>query len=245
MPAVSNPDPGKGVFETLLVVGGRPIELDAHLARLTASLRALFGAEPGAEASAAVRDGARELALGRLRLTATPQPTGGIGLSVTGEETDPALIFPPATRAISLRSLPFPGGLGAHKWVDRALLERAEAQSPALPLLVDRDGSVLEASRANVFAVKGGVLTTPAADGRILPGVTRALAIEIARKEGAEPRQAPLTRGALLEADEVFLTSAVRGVEPVGSVDGTEIQAGGELTRLLAGELRRRWGVPD
>jgi para-aminobenzoate synthetase/4-amino-4-deoxychorismate lyase len=187
---------------------------------------------------------ARELALGRLRLTATPQPAGGIALRVTGREADPSLIFPPATRAVALRSLPFPGGLGAHKWVDRTRLERAEAQSAALPLLIDRDGSVLEAARANVFAVRSGVITTPAADGRILPGVTRALAIEIARRGGAELHQAPLTKRALLEADEVFLTGAVRGIEPVGSLDETEIQAGGELTRLLAEELRRRWGVP-
>jgi para-aminobenzoate synthetase/4-amino-4-deoxychorismate lyase len=159
---------------------------------------------------------------------------------------EPSLVLPPATQAVSLRSLVVAGGLGAHKWADRSLLERAESEAleASAPLLLDRDGSVLEASRANVFAVHGGVLTTPAADGRILPGITRALAIEIARGAGVELREARLTRQALVDAEEVFLTGAVRGLEPAGSVDGIELQQAGEITRLLAAELRCRWRVP-
>jgi branched-subunit amino acid aminotransferase/4-amino-4-deoxychorismate lyase len=42
VPDRRRPDPQQGVFETLLVLNGRPIELDAHLARLEASLKALF-----------------------------------------------------------------------------------------------------------------------------------------------------------------------------------------------------------
>ena len=77
------------------------------------------------------------------------------------------------------------GGLGEHKWVDRSLLDEAQAALPAgaLPLIVDADGAVLEASRANLFAVRDGALFTPPLDGRILPGVTRARVIEIAAEE--------------------------------------------------------------
>jgi para-aminobenzoate synthetase/4-amino-4-deoxychorismate lyase len=246
VPAASKPNAEKGVFETLLVVAGRPIEVDAHLARLAGSVRALFGAELGGDALNLVIEEAGRLRLGRLRLTAAPQPGGGVALKVRSRDVDPSLVLPPAARVVALRSLVIPGGLGAHKWADRALLERAEAETPdaSVPLLLDRDGSVLEASRANVFAVHDGVLTTPAVDGRILPGVTRALALEVARSAAAEVREARVARRRLVDADEVFLTGAVRGVEPVGSIDGIEVQPAGELTLLLAGELRRRWLGP-
>ena len=99
-------------------------------------------------------------------------------------------------------SAPFalPGGLGAHKWRDRRLLEAlAGAAAGAVPLLVDTDGQVLEAAYANVWIVEGEALITPPADGRILPGTTRAalLAAEPARARGAvRPRAAGAGRRA-------------------------------------------------
>jgi len=245
MQADSNPDPGRGVFETLLVVGGRPIELDAHLSRLAASLRALFGAEVAHSARDMVLEEAESLRLGRVRLTAAPQHDGQIALGVTGSTVDASLVLPGAACAVALHSVVVPDGLGPHKWVDRSALERAETESASVPLLLDSDESVLEASRANVFAVHGGTLATPPADGRILPGVTRALVIELAGDAGVELREERLGRDELLAADEVFLTGAVRGIEPVGGVDGIEVQPGGELTRLLAGALRHRWALTE
>jgi para-aminobenzoate synthetase/4-amino-4-deoxychorismate lyase len=264
--SVISPDPALGVFETLLVVEGLPVELEAHLARLDASLRALFGSGPGEQrARELVLGEAARLSLGRVRITARPLAVrgteaagGGFELDAAGREVDPALVLPYAGRAVALRSLTVPGGLGAHKWADRRLLEVATGQgaagargtasaeegsaaSPRLALLLDRDGSALEAARANVFAAHEGALTTPPADGRILPGVTRALVIEIARGAGVELREARITRRQLLEADEVLLSGAVRGVEPVGAIDESEIQPGGELTRLVAEGLRHRW----
>lgn len=240
MPASPPPDPQQGVFETLLVAGGRPVELEAHLARLAASLRELFGAALGAEAGELVATEAAGLRLGRLRLDARPR-NGGVELAARSAEVDPAAVSP--ERAAALRSLLVPGGLGSHKWADRALLERAEAEMPdgAAALLVDAEGSVLEASRASVFAVRAGVLVTPPLDGRILPGVARAAAVEVAREAGLEVREESLTAADLTAAEEVFLTGSVRGVEPAGSLDSAALSPPGELSRLLASGLRRRW----
>lgn len=249
------PDPQRGVFETLLVAGGRPVELEAHLARMAASLRDLFDAEPSDKARDLALSGGVGLRLGRLRLTATPRG-GGVELEAHGEEIEPSVLFPTVERAAALRTLVVPNGLGAHKWVDRALLERAEAETrggaratataggpPAapVPLLLDRDGSVLEASRANVFVVRGGALVTPPADGRILPGVTRASAIEVARAAGVEVREEAVALAELAGAEEVFLTGSVRGIEPAGSLDGVRLEQAGEIASLVAAELQRRW----
>jgi para-aminobenzoate synthetase/4-amino-4-deoxychorismate lyase len=143
----------------------------------------------------------------------------------------------------SLHSLVLPGGLGAHKWTDRSLLEEAQARlrESALPLLVDEDGSVLEASRANLFAVRDDILLTPPLDGRVLPGVTRMRVLELAGEIGIEAREAELSRGDLLAADDVLLTGSVRGVERVDAVDGLPLRHGGQIAGRLTAELWQSW----
>lgn len=221
------PDPAQGVFETTLVTGGRPVALDAHLARLEASLRELYGLGVPEGARAAVEEAAEGVQLGRLRLTVMPDGS----TSVRVADVDPAVVFPSAP--VQVAAISVPGGIGAHKWADRRLLEQAEAQvGPALPLVVDaHDGAVLEGSRGSLFAVLDGVVVTPPADGRLLPGITRAQAIEVVRGLGVELREEAVD---LAAADELFFTGAVRGVEPVG-------EAYGQLTARVAADLRAIW----
>jgi para-aminobenzoate synthetase/4-amino-4-deoxychorismate lyase len=237
------PDPGKGIFETMLVADGRPVELDAHMGRLAASLDALFSAGPPEGARDLVCGQAGGIGLGRLRLTVAPDDAGALVAGVVAAEVEPRLVFPSPEQAVELRSLVVEGGLGAHKWADRALLEEAEAAGPdgSVPLLLDGDGTVLEASRASVFAAREGVLRTPPTDGRILPGIARRRAIEVAGSEGIEVREVELKLDDLLRADEVFLTGSVRGVEPVGSIDGVALSPAGQLSERIASGLRRRW----
>jgi para-aminobenzoate synthetase/4-amino-4-deoxychorismate lyase len=60
-----------------------------------------------------------------------------------------------------------------HKWADRRAVDEATQRLGATPLILDEDGSVLEAAWANVWIREGDRLVTPPADGRLLPGVTR------------------------------------------------------------------------
>jgi para-aminobenzoate synthetase/4-amino-4-deoxychorismate lyase len=96
--------------------------------------------------------------------------------------------------------LVLPGGLGAHKWVDRALVAGPE------PLIVDLSGEVLETGSGNLFVVEGDRLITPPADGRILPGVTRAHLMR--EKDVAEE---PIDLQRMRAADDAFVTSSIRG----------------------------------
>jgi para-aminobenzoate synthetase/4-amino-4-deoxychorismate lyase len=225
------------VFETLLVISGRPVELDRHLARLAQSLEDLYGQDPPADARELVSAAAAETELGRARLDVSPNDGNGVRVA----DVDPALVFPGFGEAPDLRLVEVPGWRGAHKWADRRLLERAEAETgDALPLLAD-GGLVLETSRGNVFAAIGGALVTPPADGRILPGVTRSLAVETARASGIEVREEELPLERLAEADELFTTGAVRGIEPVSAVRGVREWVEGALTPHVAAELRTRW----
>jgi para-aminobenzoate synthetase / 4-amino-4-deoxychorismate lyase len=234
----ARPAPEAGVFEALLVSDGRPVELDAHLGRLEESLARLYGAPLPADAAALVRRYASGVALGRLRLAARPAE-----LTVRVAHIPEELVFPTWQRAVWLRPQALRGGIGAHKWADRRLLGAAERRAGpgALPLLVDADGAVLEASRANVFLVSDGVLATPRADGRLLPGVARRRALELAEESGIDVREDVITLDELLAADEVFLTCSVRGIEPVNGCDGGAQWREGPIARLLARRLERLW----
>jgi para-aminobenzoate synthetase/4-amino-4-deoxychorismate lyase len=230
------PDPGQGLFETLLVLDGEPVALDAHLDRLAASLAVLFGATPPAGLAADAAARASGLELGRLRIVVDP---AGAGAALTAQAVDRADLFPSREHGAELRSLPCPGGLGAHKWADRRFL--GEIRGEPLPLLFDRGDELLEAGRANVFLADGEALRTPRVDGRILPGTTRAAAIAIARDEGIEVVEGRLSREDLFAADEVFLTGSVRGVEPARSLDGAPLPSGDAIGRRVGKTLRLRW----
>lgn len=236
------PDVTQGVFETLLVIDGRPVELEAHLARLEASLEELFPDRAAPECRGEVERCAADVALGSVRATVTPVEEMAFEVRVEPRELGGAQ----APQPVAVHSLAIAGGLGPHKWADRSLLDEAQAQLPAdaLPLVVDGD-AVLETSRANVFAVWRGNLFTPPLDGRILPGITRMRVIEIAGSTGLTTREIPLSRDDLLSAEEVFISGSLRGVERVRSIDGTPLAAGGESAAELAAELCRTWlGTP-
>ena len=226
----------------MLVVDGRPVELEAHMARLEASLGELFEAMAPAGAGEDLLARASGVSLGRLRLTVAPQNGGDLAYEIAVAGVDRATVFPGWEHGVALRSVAAPEWAGRHKWADRSGLERLEASlDGATALLLGEGGVPLETSRANVFAVRGGTLATPPLDGRILPGIARMRAIEVAREQGADVREGELTLDDLRRADEVFLTGSVRGIEPVRSLDGVELEPRGDAAASLAAELRRRW----
>ncbi|HEX7279614.1 MAG TPA: aminotransferase class IV [Solirubrobacterales bacterium] len=226
------PNPSRGIFETMLVVRGAPVARDAHLSRLEASLEAVYGVGLPARARELVAKYAEGLELGRLRLTFVP----GGDIEVERGEIDRSLHFP--EDPISLRAHRVAGGLGCHKWADRSALPPS-SQSEA-SILVDGD-EALEADRANAFAVRKGALFTPPLDGRILPGVTRATVLELAGAEGIKATESALTLAQLRESEEVFLTNSIRGIESVGFVDGTSLPSEKPLTELLSTALQTKW----
>ncbi len=223
----------------MLIANGQPVELDAHLGRLAESLAALFNKGLPERAAALAYEKARDIDLGRLRLTVVPNGPGELAVGAVASAIDPAIVFPSWERAIELASVVVEGGFGAHKWVDRTPLENTKGE--AVTLLLDEGGVVLEASRANVFVAREGKLLTPPADGRILSGIARKRAIGIAREENIDVREVNLKIDDLLQADEVFLTGSVRGIEPVGSIDGIALSAAGEICSRLSSGLRQRW----
>ena len=208
----------------MLVGDGRVHALQRHLDRLAHSIGALYGRRLAPGVGDRLRAEAAGLT-GEHRLRVDVVPGEDIAIS-----TGP--VAAGYRRPVTLEPFVVPGGLGPHKWRDRRLLDIAtryrgaisgrepvgrtaiSGREPAAPLLLDSDGTVLEAAWGNVWLLEGDALVTPPADGRILPGVTRALLLELAPSLGLRPREEPVSLHRLRAAPLTFATSAIRLAVP-------------------------------
>jgi branched-subunit amino acid aminotransferase/4-amino-4-deoxychorismate lyase len=247
---------GRSVFETLRVYGGVPFMLSAHLDRLAASAERLRLPVPPRDAFEAAAfeaiAAAGELDTA-LRLLWTAGREGG------GEPTGLVLVssLPAGLDALRARGL----RLAVVRWATGALAgakstsyaENMAAQDDAIrrsaddALLVAPDGTVLEAPTSNVWFREGGHLLTPSLELPLLAGVTRAAVQRLAPQAGYVVEEGVYLLERLLRADEVFLTSSVREVAPVVSVDGSPVGTGrpGAAAQALQRALRVAAGYPD
>ncbi len=102
-------------------------------------------------------------------------------------------------------------------------------------LLRGVDGSWAEATTSNLFVVSGGVLHTPGTSDQILPGVTRALVLALAKQDAITVRERPLFDADLESADEIFLTSSIKEILPVSHLD--EARVGGKIPGPVTARL--------
>jgi para-aminobenzoate synthetase/4-amino-4-deoxychorismate lyase len=233
----AGPDPAAGVFETIRVERGAALSLADHLARLRASVHALYHVELGDELDACVADVLADAAgdaARRLRVVARPSAQGVVleaSLAPLGQAAERS--------SVQLRTWTVPGGLGAHKWADRRGIDAAAERLGATPLIVDADGEVLEAAWANVWALEGTRLLTPPADGRILPGVTRARLLYIAGQVGLSVAEERLSLERLAHAEAILLTSSLRFAVP-GHLEGPPSGQAAGIAGAIAAALRAR-----
>lgn len=252
------------VFETVRTYGQRPFLLGDHLDRLRRSAQALLLPVPWVDAEfsdicdqllagwpseheAALRvivtrgDGGDGLALPepqRPRLVVLCRPLPSLDASLYEQGVTVAL---PTQARVKERSVPAHVKSGSYLANVLALLE-ARQQGGFEALLRAADGSLSEASTSNLFLVKNGALVTPGVDDYILPGITRALVIAIARSEGLTVLEQTVDDAALFAAEEVFLTSSIKEVLPVVAVGERAVGAGipGARTRTLMALFRRK-----
>jgi para-aminobenzoate synthetase/4-amino-4-deoxychorismate lyase len=215
---VPRPDPARGAFETILVVDGVAVAAEEHLERLGRAAREVYGFALPEAVEALVRYTALEQ--GRsCRLRVVLDARGDVGVEVAELPEPGDVLLEPVVLA---------GGLGDRKWRDRRWIDAAERETaPAIPLLVDADGQILETTRANVFAVLGDdTVVTPPLDGRILPGVARA-----AVAEALDAQERLLTLADLDTAAAVLVCNALRGLEPVARIGDRALSAPSDRVR--------------
>jgi branched-chain amino acid aminotransferase len=205
---------GDGVFEVIRVYDGAPYAFDEHLARLSRSATNL---RLPVDLEAIRADSHRLLAHSGsgpdhdlLRIIVT---RGGRRLLMTEQLPGHpdrmrlmSVTYAPTRILDGIKSLSY----GANMLAGRLAREQGFDEA----LLVTPHGRVLEAPTSSIFWVKDGELLTPPLGDHILASITRALVMEVA---GAREQACPLEE--LYAADEVFLASTTREVEPVAAVD--------------------------
>jgi branched-chain amino acid aminotransferase len=102
-------------------------------------------------------------------------------------------------------------------------------------VMCNAEGHLTEMTTSNVFLVTNGVYRTPAMEAGLLRGITRTQLLDLIARNGWECREEDLTPEDLTSADEVFITSTLKGVMPVTRVDGSPVGDGkpGPLTKRL------------
>jgi branched-subunit amino acid aminotransferase/4-amino-4-deoxychorismate lyase len=227
---------GLGLYETLKLVGGVPVFFEEHVARLDLGLEELGLERPcsAAEMAAQIRrlsvaddvpDGAC-----RVLVTAGP-PHGKPGLLI---QTDRRQFPSRPLRVISYLGVRVRAQLKAMTVMQSYLAQRAAASAGADDaILIDDEGRIFEGATSNMFLVRGGGLVTPPAEGAILPGVLRAKVEELAGADGVPVVEAFARVADLRTDDGMLLTSSVRGIVPVGSVDGRSLRVDLPLLQQL------------
>ncbi len=121
-------------------------------------------------------------------------------------------------------------------WLNNAwMVEQAHRRGFDDALLLNERGEVAECTAANVFCVRGGDVNTPPLSSGCLAGVSRQILLEESSKIGISIKERTLTLDDINYADEVFITSTTRHVQPISHIEQRAIkQAPGPVTQKLA-----------
>jgi branched-chain amino acid aminotransferase len=240
---------GDGVFEAVKVVDGVPFALTRHLRRLARSAEGL-GLPPVDDE--AVRRGVtevlerRHLSFGRLRITYTAGPTPmGSGRAPDASTTLVVAAVPasPRSEPASVVTVPWPrnergavAGLKTTSYAENVVaLAYAAERGAGEAVFGNTAGNLCEGTGSNVFYVVAGELRTPTLASGCLAGITRELLVEWC---GAREVDEPLE--VLQTAEEIFLASTTRDVQPVLRCDDRTWDGPGPVTRSAAATWRER-----
>jgi len=131
------------------------------------------------------------------------------------------------------RSLPSTVKAGGHYTNSIRALAEAHKRGFDETILRNDRGDVAEGSGENIFVVRDGVLITNDTDADILPGITRASVLALAREAGITTRVRPLTLEDLQLCEEAFFTGTAAEVVPISRVDERIFEAEGPITARL------------
>ncbi len=234
---------GDGVYEVIPVYAEKLFRFDQHITRLNHSLSSI-GIEPDKSTE-------QWRALFEELIAYNQLQNGSVYLQVTRghyEKRDHRFpksvtptLFARVNAAKAVDDLPSSNGIKLASYEDirwkrcdiKAITllgncmarQFAESQGADEALFIN-EGFALEGSASNVFMVKDGVIYTAPKSKNILGGITRDLVIEIAQQHQLPLEQSPFLYEQIVAADEVWITSSMREIQPVWQIDDTVIGGG-------------------
>ena len=254
---------GDSAYETLRTYGGRPFELDRHLLRLRRSI-ALLGFdlktsdnEIKARIDACLSFAGNEESYLRLivsrgvgdmsyRFERIPEPTVAMYVKPLEPTSEALYTRGGAVVIVSIRRNPVEAlnpAMKASNLLNNALAAReAYAKGALEAILLNTRGEVAECAGSNVFIVRDGRLLTPPLSCGLLAGITREITLEIAAATSLPHEERVLYPEDLRAAGEMFITSSLREIVPVATLDAAPIGSGapGTLTKGLLSAYRDR-----
>jgi branched-chain amino acid aminotransferase len=239
---------GDGVFETCAVHDGRAFALTRHLRRLERSATGLGLPAPDEDGIRAAVDavlaaGGADMGRVRITVTAGPGPLGSNRLPAGSERQTVVVVAAPATTARTARVARVPwvrnersavAGLKTTSYADNVVaLAYAAERGADEALFANTVGELCEGTGSNVVVEVDGELVTPPLSSGCLAGITRELMLEWCAADGMPVRESAPGELPLEVLDHVLagnaalaITSSTRNVQPVASLDGTDVAAG-------------------
>jgi len=231
-----------GVYEVVRYYSGRGFKLDRHMARLARSCAALEISLPYREADLASLT--NEI-VARNRLsdgTVYIQITRGAGPRVHHFPGD----IPPTTLMLANAINPLPAAYWTEgvacisvpdeRWarcyiksislLPNVLAKEQARRGGCYEAIFIRDGFLTEGSSSNILCVRNGVLITPPLTNYILPGISRAMALEVAADLSIPVRLEAVSLNDLRHCDEIMVASTRAEVLPVVRLDGQPVGNG-------------------
>ena len=238
---------GDGVFETMVAHDAVPFAFTRHYQRLEKSA-SRFGLNlPGIEilrqACIDVAD-ANGLDSARIRITVTggAAPLG----SEKGDAPETVIVaageLPQQPDVTQIVTVPYTrnengalSGLKTTSYGENVVaLAHARANGAREAIFGNVAGNLCEGTGSNIFIIMDGELITPPLTSGCLPGVTRALVLELCAAENIHVVEVDTSLSELQKVDAAFLTSTLRGVQPVDTVDGVKLrEVGGGPVRHI------------
>jgi aminodeoxychorismate lyase len=247
---------GDGLFETLRVHAGKPFRWEQHMARLQQGAEFLKTRLPFAceelrrFAAQLVQENQAPESVLRISLS---RGVGLRGYSIKGAE-QPSLVMtlhpapscdpknPPRWRLIT-SSFRLPAGdpLASFKTCNKLpqILARAEAEAQDADeaLLLNTDGEVAEGASSNLFWIDKNSICTPPLAAGILPGITRALVLEICGSLGIQTAERKIIREEVRQADGIFVCLSSYGIVEVVELD-RQVVGSSPLVKTLCAAYR-------
>jgi aminodeoxychorismate lyase len=242
---------GDGLFETMRVVNGKPFRMAQHLERMTRGADFLKINPPFApkelEKFAGQLIEQNEMPDAILRVTLTRGP-GKRGYT-PDNDCQPTVVMtlhaaPPLENPVewslvtSSFRIPASDALSSFKTTSKILnvLARAEAKEKGADeaLLINTNGEVAETASGNLFWVyQDNICTVPTGRG-VLPGITRAIVLEICQTLGLQTNKRVIKPEALRNSTGIFVTQSAFGIVPITTYDGEPV-APSPLVDQIAG----------
>lgn len=232
-----------GAYEVMPVYAGRPFRFRAHAERMTRSLREIRMEDPHTQDE------------WRAIIAKLIEPNGAVDQYVYWQVTRGAELgrnhapLPDLPRTVFAFAAPYPKASASAiengvacitaqdtRWarcdiksvslLANVLLRQLSVDANASETILLRGGELTEASSSAVHVVINGEIRTPPNSPLILPGTTRGAVEKMAERLGIPYRAVNVTEGELREADEIWLSAALRELSAVTSLDGRKVGDG-------------------